>query len=291
MNALPAPSASLRGALWMLFSGVCYVASATLARHLGDGYSVFEITFIRAVIAVALIAPILVRSGNRKFHTSHIGLHVVGGLFAYLAVLFWFYAATRMPVAEFFALQFATPLFTLALALLVLRERVGGANWIATLVGFAGVLVILRPGAIEVSLGALAALASTVGYASVNTVIKVLSRTESSVVIVFYVNLLMVPLSLPMAVVEWRMPGLSDAVLIGGMAVFSTVAFLAVARAISVADARVVQPINFLRMPIAALFGLVFFGEFPDLWTWVGAFIIFAGAYYVVTRERRTPAG
>ena len=275
----------------MLFAAVCYVASATLARHLGDSYSVFEMTFIRAVIAVALIAPLLVRSGKRVFYTRHIGLHVVVGLLAYLAILFWFYAATRMPVADFFALQFATPFFTLALALLVLRERVAGANWIATLVGFAGVLVILRPGAIEVSLAALAALASTVGYASVNTIIKVLSRTDSTVVIVFYVNLLMVPLSLPMAVVEWRTPGLGDALLLGGMAVFSTVAFLAVARAISVADARVVQPINFLRMPIAALFGFVFFREFPDLWTWVGAFIIFSGAYYVVTRERRTPAG
>lgn len=275
----------------MLFAAVCYVASATLARHLGDSYSVFEMTFIRAVIAVALIAPLLVRSGKRVFYTRHIGLHVVVGLLAYLAILFWFYAATRMPVADFFALQFATPFFTLALALLVLRERVAGANWIATLVGFAGVLVILRPGAIEVSLAALAALASTVGYASVNTIIKVLSRTDSTVVIVFYVNLLMVPLSLPMAVVEWRTPGLGDALLLGGMAVFSTVAFLAVARAISVADARVVQPINFLRMPIAALFGFVFFREFPDLWTWVGAFVIFSGAYYVVTRERRTPAG
>ena len=147
------------------------------------------------------------------------------------------------------------------------------------------------PGAGEVSLGALAVLASTVGYAGVNTIIKVLSRTDSSVVIVFYVNLLMVPLSLPMAVVEWRTPGLNDALLIGGIAVFSTVAFLAVARAISVADARVVQPINFVRMPIAVVFGFVFFSEFPDLWTWVGAFIIFSGAYYVVTRERRTPAG
>ena len=291
MNALPAPSASLRGALWMLFSAVCYVVSATLARHLGDGYSAFEITFIRAVIAVALIAPILMRSGSPVLYTRHIGLHMLAALFTYLAILFWFYAATRMPVADFFALQFATPFFTLALALLVLRERVAGANWIATLVGFAGVLVILRPGAIEVSLAALAALASTVGYASVNTIIKVLSRTDSTVVIVFYVNLLMVPLSLPMAVVEWRTPGLGDALLLGGMAVFSTVAFLAVARAISVADARVVQPINFLRMPIAALFGFVFFSEFPDLWTWVGAFIVFSGAYYVVRGERRTPAG
>jgi drug/metabolite transporter (DMT)-like permease len=283
--AFPALSAPVRGASWMLFSAFCYVISAILARHLGDGYSSFQIAFIRSVIAVIMIAPILIGAGIRAFHTKQFGLHVLTTLFTYTAIIFWLYGATRMPVAEFFALQFTTPLFTISLAVLLLRERVSTANWIATLAGFAGVLVILRPGVMEVTLGALATLACAVGYASVNTIIKVVTRTESSLVIVFYVNLLMVPLSLPMAVLRWRTPDWNDTWLIAGIAVFSTVAFLAVARAISIAAARVVQPISFLRMPIAAVSGLIFFSEFPDLWTWAGAIIIFGSAYYVVTRE------
>ncbi len=282
---LPAP---LRGALWMVFASFCYVTSATLARHLGTSYSVFELTFIRAVVAVTLLAPMVARAGRTAFHTRRIGLHVLSGLFTYVAILCWFYAATRMPVAEFFALQFTTPLFTIALAMVVLRQSVGAKNWLATFIGFAGVLVILRPGIIEVTLGALAALISSAGYASVNTTIKATSRTDSSTAIAFYVNLLMVPLSLPMAVYDWRMPGWTDWPLIVGVAVFSTVGFVATVRAISVADARVVQPVNFLRLPIAAGFGLFFFNEVSDSWTWIGALVIFASTTYVLTRETRT---
>ncbi len=282
---LPAP---LRGALWMAFASFCYVTAATLAHHLGSSYSVFELTFIRAVVAVTLLAPMLARAGRTAFHTSRIGLHVLCGLFTYVAVLCWFYAATRMPVAEFFALQFITPLFTIALAMVVLRQSVGAKNWLATFIGFAGVLIILRPGIIEVTLGALAALISSAGYASINTTIKVTSRTDSSTAIVFYVNLLMVPLSLPMAVYVWRMPDWTDWPLIVGVALFSTVAFVATARAVSAADARVVQPVNFLRLPIAAAFGFFFFNEVSDRWTWIGALVIFASTYYVLTRETRT---
>ena len=241
------------------------------------------------MVAITLLAPMLARAGRTAFHTSRIGLHVLCGLFTYVAVLCWFYAATRMPVAEFFALQFTTPLFTIALAMVVLRQSVGAKNWLATFVGFAGVLIILRPGIIEVTLGALAALISSAGYASVNTTIKVTSRTDSSTAIVFYVNLLMVPLSLPMAVYDWRMPDWTDWPLIVGVAVFSTVAFVATTRAVSAADARVVQPVNFLRLPIAAAFGWFFFNQVSDRWTWIGALVIFASTTYVLTRETRTP--
>lgn len=274
----------------MVFASVCYVTSATLAHKLGSKYSVFELTFIRAVVAVTLLAPMLARAGRTAFHTRRIGLHVLCGLFTYVAVLCWFYAAARMPVAEFFALQFTTPLFTIALAMVVLRQSVGAKNWLATFIGFAGVLIILRPGIIEVTLGALAALISSAGYASINTTIKVTSRTDSSTAIVFYVNLLMVPLSLPMAMYVWRMPDWTDWPLIVGVAVSSTVAFVATARAITAADARVVQPVNFLRLPIAAAFGFFFFNQVSDPWTWIGALVIFASTTYVLTRETRVPA-
>lgn len=289
MNSIADLPAPVRGALWMLFAAICYVAAASLARHLGSTYSVFELTFIRAVIAVCFIAPMLARTGRTAFHTRRPGLQVVCGIFAYLAILCWYYAATRMPVANFFALQFTTPLFTIALAVIVLRQTVGGRNWIATFIGFVGVLVILRPGIVTITLGAIATLASSAGYASVNTAIKVLSRTDGSTVTVFYTNLLMVLLSLPMAVFFWRTPSWEDWPVIVGVAMFSTIGFLATAHAITEADARVVQPVNFLRMPLAAAFGFFFFNELPDLWTWAGALIIFASTYYILTRETRRP--
>jgi drug/metabolite transporter (DMT)-like permease len=283
-------STPLRGALWMALGSTCYVISGSLARELGPVYSAFELTFIRAVIAVAIVAPMLMRAGRGVFRAQSHGLHVLNGIFTYAAVLCWFYAAARIPVEEFFALQFTTPLFTIALAMVILRQKVGAGHWFATFAGFAGVLIVLRPGLVEVSLGALATLASSFGYAGANTLIKLLSRHQRPMMIVFYVNLLMVPLSLPMALVEWRTPAWADWPLIVGMSVFSTIAFLAVARAIALTDARVVQPVNFIRLPLAAAIGFFFFNEAPDLWTWAGALVIFGCAYYVVTRGARRPA-
>ena len=278
---------AVRGALWMLCSGCCYVASASLMRHLGGAYSTYELTFIRSVIAVLMLAPMLLRAGRISLRPERPVAHFMTGVFSYLGILFWFLAASEMPVGDFFALQFITPLITIAMAILFLRERADAASWAATLLGLAGVLIVLRPGLIAVGAGALAALASSLAYASVNTMVKSLSRSVSATAIVFYANLWLVPISLPMGIIEWRTPLIADLPAIVGVAVLSTLGYTTVTKAISLAPARVVQPVNFMRMPIAAGFGLMFFGEFPDLWTWLGAFVIFLATTWAVQRGTR----
>ena len=279
---------AVKGALWMLFSGCCYVAAATLMRHLGGAYSTYELTFLRSVIAVVMLAPMLLRLGRISLRPERPFAHFMTGVLSYLGILFWFLAASQMPVGDFFALQFVTPLITISMAIVFLRERADAASWAATLVGLAGVLIVLRPGLIAVSAGALAALASSFAYASVNTLVKSLSRSVSATGIVFYANLWLVPISLPMALVEWRTPLAADLPAILGVAVLSTLGYVTVTKAIGLAPARVVQPVNFMRMPIAAAFGLVVFGEFPDVWTWVGAFVIFLATSYAVRRGTRS---
>ena len=278
------PSPALMGAIWMLISGTCYVTSASLMRQIGDTYSAYEITFIRAVIAVLILMPLFVRQGRVNLRPERPFAHFMTGVFAYLGILFWLLAAASMPLGDFFAIQFITPLFTIAFAILFLRERVILASWIATFIGFFGVLVILRPGVVAITLGVLAALLSAVFYAAVNTVIKSLSRTVSVTTIVFYSNLLLIPISLPMAIVKWETPTVSDWPLIIGVGVFSTLGYVLVTKSISLAPARVVQPVNFMRMPIGAVFGWVLFSEFPDFWTWAGAIIIFVATSYAVHR-------
>lgn len=287
MTALPD---AVKGALWMLTSAVCYVASATLMRTIGDTYSAFELTFIRSVVAVAMLAPLFLRNlrGKTLMPARPVAV-LMTGVFSYVGILCWIFAAARMPVADFFALQFVTPLFTIAMAIVILRERPDPASWIATLVGFAGVLVILRPGLIEVTLGALIALASSAGYATVNTIVKSLTRTVSATDIVFYANFLLVPISLPLALVDWTWPALADWPAILGVCVLSTIGYVTVTLAIGLAPARVVQPVNFMRMPIAAAFGFVVFGEFPDVWTWIGAAVIFLATWCAVQRGTRRP--
>ena len=286
MTAIPP---AVQGAIWMLISGTCYVASATLMRQLGDAYSFYEITFIRAVVAVIVLAPVFLRGTRARFWPERPFAVLATGVFSYLGILFWLVAASSMPIGDFFALQFITPLFSIAFAILFLRERADLMSWMATLVGFAGVLIVLRPGVIEISLGAVAALLSSFFYASVNTVIKSLSRTLSATTIVFYANVWLVPIALPMAIIEWETPLLADWPIILGVGILSTMGYVLVTKAISLAPARVVQPVNFMRMPIGAAFGWVLFSEFPDIWTWIGAAVIFCATSYAVGRGSRKP--
>ena len=288
MNALPIP---IQGAFYMLVSAVCYVGSATLIRYIGEVYSPFLLTFFRSIIAVIILAPVIFRIRGSSLIPERPFAILMTGIFSYIGIFLWFYSAGRMPVAEFFALQFATPLFTIAFAIIFLRERSDFVSWLATLVGFSGVLIVLRPGLIEVSLAAIAAIACAASYASVNTVIKSLSKTVPTTVIVFYANFLLVPISLPMAIVDWKMPLWVDTPAIVGASVLSTIGYVTVSKGIAMAPARVVQPVNFLRMPIGAAFGWVLFSEFPDLWTWLGAIVIFCATTYAVQRGARNKGG
>ena len=277
-------SPAMMGAIWMLVSGCCYVGSAVIMRYIGDGYSPYEITFLRAVIAVVILAPVFVRQGRVRLWPERPFAVFMSAVFSYLGILFWFVATAKMPVGDFFAITFITPIITIAFAILFLGERADMRSWAATVAGFIGVLIVLRPGFVDITVGALAAVACSLGYASVNTVIKSLSRTITATAIVFYTNVLMIPISLPMAIMEWRTPLVADLPAIVGIALLSTLGYMLVTKAIAIAPARVVQPVNFMRMPIGAAFGWVLFSEFPDLWTWLGAIAIFAATSYAVQR-------
>ncbi len=284
MNALPM---SIQGAFYMLVSAFCYVGSAALIRYIGEGYSPFLLTFFRSVIAVIILAPVIFQLRGSSLWPKRPFAVLMTGSFLISGSLCGSTRRAGCRSRSSFALQFATPLFTIAFAIIFLRERSDVASWLATFVGFAGVLIVLRPGIIEVSIAAVAAIACAAAYASVNTVIKSLSRTVPTTVIVFYANFLLVPISLPMAIVDWKIPLWIDSPAIIGASVLSTIGYVTVSKGIALAPARVVQPVNFLRMPIGAAFGWVLFSEFPDLWTWVGAVVIFCATSYAVQRGAR----
>jgi len=280
-------SDAIKGALWMLFASFCYVASATLTRYLDGSYDTFQLAFLRCAVGVCVLTPVVLRAGLAQLKTKIIHIHGLRMAVTYVAILLWFYAAETVPVGDFFAIQFASPLFTIGAAALLLRETVTLKSWLAAMVGFGGVLIIVRPGYIPVSIGVLAAIATALSYALVNTLIKVASRHDSPTVMTFYVNVLIVPVSAVPAFFVWKTPLWGDVPTLLGVALFATLAQFCVANAISLADARIVQPMNFMRMPIAALFGFLVFGEFPDFWTWTGALIIFGAAWYAVQHGAR----
>lgn len=275
------------GPLWMVSAGLGYTLASACTRELSSDYSTAQLAFMRALIAVCVIVPMVIRSGPAVLKTSVFPLHLFRAVLTYGGMLTWFYAVSVIPVSDYTALLYIQPIFTILFAMLILGEKAGPRTWIAVTVAFAGALIILRPGFQVVSLGMLAALATGVLFAGVNTSIKFLSRTDSPAVIVAYANILIFFLAAVPAWFYWKTPALEDLPAILGVGVFALYGQYAITRAVSVADARIVQPFDFGRLVTAAIVGWIAFGETSDLYTWIGALVIFCASYYVIVFERK----
>jgi drug/metabolite transporter (DMT)-like permease len=273
----------------MILAAAGYAVTGAIVRELASALPVFELAFLRAALTLVLFLPYIVRAGRAGLATRQFRVHGLRSVLTYGGIVFWFFGVAAIPLADYYALYFTMPLFTIAGAALALRERVPAASWVAVAVGFAGALVIIRPGLIEVSFGALCALASALTYAASNVVTRVLSRRDSAAVIVVYSNFLVLLIGAVPAAFAWRTPTWPEVPLVVALGVASTFAQYCYTRAIAAADARIVQPFDFCRLPIAAALGLILFGETSEVWTWVGAVIIFAAGSYVL-RHERTPS-
>jgi len=287
MNAESDRAAALRGIGWMVLAAIGYSVNAGLVKQLSGALNPMETVFWRTVVGVAFLLPWMMarKGGGRRFPMQRLPLFLLRGVLTYLAMLTTYYALAHIAIADVQALQFSMPLFSILAVVLVLHERAGTGTWIACFVGFAGTLVILRPGFAVISLAALAAIASAALYSVSNLVIKMLARTEDTTTITLYGNVIMLPLALLPLLFDWRWPGLASVPWIIALGVFTTLGQWALARAISSADARVVWPFDFLRLPFTVVIGYVMFSQLPGPWTWVGAVLIFGSAYYVIRRE------
>jgi drug/metabolite transporter (DMT)-like permease len=281
-NGLPA---TLRGAALMTGSGISFAMMMVLVRHVSAMVHPFEAAFFRNLFGLALMMPWLLRSGLHALSTQRLGMHIVRALFGLSAMLCLFTALSLLPLAEVTALTFAAPLFATAGAALVLKERVRLRRWTATLVGFLGVVIILRPGAEIIAPAALIALGAALFMAGAIVSIKSLARSEHPAAIVIYFGLLVTPMSLVPALFVWTTPGpqlLLWFVLIG---LTATAGQILMTRAFAAAEASAVMPFDFSRLVFVSVFGMILFGEMPDAWTYVGAAIIMAAAVYITHRE------
>lgn len=277
---------AVRGALWMTGASMMIALSAACVRHLSASFSSFELVFFRCALGTLFLLPWITRMAMLgTLRTTRMPTYLLRTLLSYTGMVCVFFGLANMPIGEVYALLFLVPLITIVLAVLVLKEHAGSHAWIACGVGFIGALVILRPGIIDVSLAAGAVLVTAVTYAATNTCIKSLSRTDTPVQITIYGNLLALPIALVPALAVWHMPTWQDIPWIVAMALFQTCAGLFHARSVQAADARVVQPFNFLRLPASVVLAYFLFAELPSHWTWLGAVLIFASSYYVLYRE------
>jgi drug/metabolite transporter (DMT)-like permease len=256
-------------------------------RALAASYPAVELVFVRSLVGILLIAPIVTRHGFGALKTRRLPLHALRAAFAAVAMVLLYYALIRIPVADMTALTFLIPLFTTIAAGTILKERVDAPRWLATAAGFCGALVIVRPGFAAIDLAVGLALLSSVAYAGAWTTIKFLTRTESAAVTVFYLNALALPLLLLPTIVVGAWPAVADLPVLAIMAFCGWAAHFCQARSFAAADASAVMPFDFLRLPFAALLAWLAFGEVSDAWTWIGAVIIFGSGWFIARHEAR----
>ena len=271
----------------MIGAAASLVAMAILVKYLTPQYHVLELIFLRNLVNLALMLPWLAAAGLAALKTRRMGAHAVRNAFLYAGNVAWYFGVTLVPLAELAALQFTMPIFTVVMAGLVLRETIGLHRALVVGVGFAGTLIIVRPGAVDLGAGPFVVLAAAFLYSCSFIVTKQLSSTDSGNQVVFYMSLFILIFSAIPAAFVWRTPDLADAVPLIAMGVSGYSTHYCVTRSMAAADASFVVPFDFLRLPMSIGFGYVLFAEPLEPWTWLGAALIFAGAYYNTWRESR----
>ena len=276
----------MRGIVLMCLSTIAFSIMHGLVRFVSEVLPPFQIAFFRNIFGLAFLLPLLMRSRFAILRTKQIGLHALRGVINMAAMLMFFTALAISPIAKVTALGFTAPIFMAILAVLVLGERFRIYRWSAIFLGFVGMLIILRPGLVAIDTGALLVIGSAALWAVAMIIIKIQSRTESSLTIVAYMGIFLGVFSIAPAVWVWQPFGLQTLGFMVLIGLFGSIAQMAISESLKETDSTALMPFDFLKLIWAAMIGVWFFSEIPDIYTWIGATVIFLSGLFIAIRER-----
>jgi drug/metabolite transporter (DMT)-like permease len=279
---------NVRGALWMLASAVTFTGMTMLIKYLGDEYAPALQTFYRQAFGLLVMLPIIIGNPRAAFRTTRPGIILFRSLAGTLGMMLAFYSYQKLPLADANALSFTRALWMVPLAAFVLKERVGPRRIAATVVGFMGALLMLKPVAQgELGVPAAAAVLSALLVAATVAGMKVMTRDHTTTTVMAWSATLGFVLSIPPALFVWRWPSVSDLMLLAAMGVLGTITQACYIRGMSEGDAAVMAPVDYTRLVFAIMLGYALFGDVPDALTMAGAAIIIASTIYITLRESR----
>jgi drug/metabolite transporter (DMT)-like permease len=285
----PSLAPNVRGALWMLASALGFTVMTTLIKFLGDDYPAALQTFYRQAAGLLVLAPMILRDWRGAFHTTRPGILFFRSAVGTVSMILSFYAFQVLPLAEANALSFTRTLWLVPLAFFVLKEPLGPMRLAAALVGFAGVLVMLQPGAPGHGFGwgQMAALASAFGFAMTITGMKVMTRDHSPFTLLVWSAVLGLVFSVPPALFVWRWPAPQDLILLAAMGVFGTITQGCYIKGMQIGDAAAMAPIDYTRLVFSAAVGFLLFAEIPTWATIAGAALVVASTLFITLREQQ----
>lgn len=295
MHAAPAdPDAVLRAAVWMLGSVASFSLMAVAGRAVSFELDTFEIMMFRSMIGLVILIVVARAAGTLgQVTTRKPALHVVRNLFHFAGQNLWFFALTMVPLAQVFALEFTSPLWVLILSPLFLGERLTRIRIVAAAAGFIGILIVARPSPETLNMGTAAAALAAIGFAGSIMATKRLTRSESLTCILFWMTLMQSVFGLACAGFDGdiALPSAASLPWLVVIACGGLTAHFCLTTALSMAPATLIVPVDFLRLPVIAIVGLLVYAEPIDVFVVLGALIIFGANYLNLWSEtRRTRA-
>lgn len=282
-----------KAAIWMIGAICSFSAMAVAGREVSFALDTFEIMLFRSIVGVVIVVSAALIFGTwRQINKQQFGLHFARNIVHFTGQNLWFYAVTVIPLAQVFALEFTSPIWVILLSPLLLGERLTMVRAIAASMGFVGILIVARPDMAGINTGVMAAAASAVFFAFTTIFTKRLTRTQSITCILFYLTVLQLIFGLIMAGYDGDI-AIPDAQTLQWLLLIGVAGLLAhfcITNALAIAPATVVIPIDFIRLPVIAVIGMLVYSEAVDIWVFVGAAIIFAGNYLNIWVETRKAA-
>lgn len=284
-TALAVVPRNLQGMIWMVIAGLIFSCFMALVKALGSEMHPIQIGFLRYAFGLMFLLPFFLKVRTADLKAANWKFHGLRGVMHGVGVMLWFYAMSRIPLAEVTAIGFTNTVFATLGAALFLGEVIRLPRITAVVTGLAGAMLIIRPGFEEIDPGAFAMLGGALVFAGSDLCAKVLTRNESGPAVVAYLSIVVTLVTMGPALYVWHDPSLKEWGVLVVIAGLATVGHLAMTHSFKLAEISALQPAKFIQLLWSALIGFALFGEVPDLFTWIGAALIVASSLYIARRE------
>jgi drug/metabolite transporter (DMT)-like permease len=282
-----APSSNLIGLGLAVFTGLLIGAMSAIGMMLGGSLPPLMLSFAFCLFSTLVLVPWLMRVGFARLRTSNAKLHLARGIAFTAAMVTWFIALPHVPLADISAIGFTTTLYVMIGAILFLGETSRAWRWAALAAGFAGTLIVLRPGFAEIGWAYYLIVVAAVMMAAARLLVKVATRADAPEVMVAWQMIISTVITFPFALYFWVWPTLEQTLWLVAFGVAGSAQQITAAWSIKLADFGVIEPAGFLKLFWAALLGWIFFAEVPALATVIGSAFIIGSVIYIARRERR----
>ena len=279
-------SNNVKAILLTLIGSFFAVLMEALIRAAQYDSNVYTIGFFRFFFGLIIISPYLIKNKFNTYKTRNLKFYLLRGFFNLPMMIFGFGALVYVPFEQFKAMNFLSPIIVVLLSIIIFREKIFYFRILALIIGFIGMLIIIRPGIIEFNIGTLMILISLTFWSFIIILSKFVSKDDSPITMVTYQYTIMTILALPLAVFFWQAPSLISLFYVFIAAISGTILHLCLAQSYKYAELSVTQPIWFSGLIFGSILGYFAFNETPDIWTWVGGIVVFSSVLVITYNER-----